>query len=67
MVPYLIVTLDGIHEGLVSHDLGFPIEESLKAVLDGLQLLFADLEETEGEEEWALVPPKDHGTLHGRC
>lgn len=47
MVSYLVVALDSIHEGLVSHDLGFPVEESLEAVLDGLQLLFADLEETE--------------------
>ena len=41
--PYLIVTLDSVHEGFVSHDLSFPIEESLKPVLDCLQLLFADL------------------------
>ncbi|KAL0600915.1 hypothetical protein AAY473_030794 [Plecturocebus cupreus] len=37
------VTLHSVHEGFVSHDLGFPIEESLKPVLDCLQLLFADL------------------------
>ena len=46
---YLIVTLDSIHEGFVSHDLGFPIEKSLKPVLDSLQLLLADLQETEKE------------------
>lgn len=46
---YLVVTLDRIHEGFVGHDLGLPVEESLKPVFDSLQLLFADLRETQKE------------------
>lgn len=41
---YLIVALDGIHEGFVGHNLGIPIEKSLEPVLDRLQLLLADLQ-----------------------
>lgn len=41
---YLIVALDGVHEGFVSHNLGLPIEKSLEPVLDRLQLLLADLQ-----------------------
>lgn len=41
---YLIIALDGVHEGFVGHNLGLPIEESLEPVLDCLQLLLADLQ-----------------------
>ncbi|KAK7820533.1 hypothetical protein U0070_006302 [Myodes glareolus] len=49
---YLIVALDGVHEGFIGHNLGLPIEESLEPVLDCLQLLLADLRrEKENFEE----------------
>lgn len=42
---HIVVTLHGVDEGLVCHDLGVSIEESLKTLLDGLQMLLADLKE----------------------
>lgn len=44
---HLIVALDCIDEGLVSHNLSVSVEESLKTILDGLQLQFTDLRREE--------------------
>lgn len=70
---YLVVALDSIHKGLISHDLGLPIEESLEPVLDSLQLLFADLQREKenlegfmGTGTWLLydkVPTYQNGDL----
>ncbi len=43
---HIIVALDSIDESLISHDLGFSVEEGLETLFDRLQLLLTDLKET---------------------
>lgn len=43
---YVIVALDGVDKSLIGHDLRFSAEEGLEAFFDCLQLLFADLRDT---------------------
>lgn len=40
---HVIVALDSIDESLISHNLGFSIEECLETLFDCLQLLLTDL------------------------
>lgn len=39
----LVVALDSVDEGFISNDLGFSVEERLKTLFDGLQMLLTDL------------------------
>lgn len=44
---HVIITLDSVDKGLISHNLSFTIEESLKTLFDGLELLLAYLKEAQ--------------------
>lgn len=46
---YVIVALDGVDKSLIGHNLRFSTEEGLKAFFHRLQLLFADLRDTNME------------------
>lgn len=57
---YVIVALHGVDEGLVGHDLRLPAEEGLEAFFHRLQLLFADLRDTNtqtsGSSQASFIP-----------
>lgn len=44
---HIVVALDSIDEGLISHDLSFSIEECLESLFDCLQVLLTDLRKRE--------------------